>query len=100
MRSAAYPRGAAPRRKIASRRRLLASPAAGWYTRSGRRKPAMLSEAATPALPLRLWRRKPRLEHFVMGAAVLALVVLVVLPLLSLLLGSVRGEEGLGLDHF
>jgi iron(III) transport system permease protein len=60
----------------------------------------MSSEAATPALPLRLWRRKPRLEHFVMGGAVLALIVLVVLPLLSLLLGSVRGEEGLGLDHF
>src|SRR6202163_458930 len=35
-----------------------------------------------------------------MGGAVVALVVLVVLPLLSLLLGSVRGDEGLSLDHF
>ena len=35
-----------------------------------------------------------------MGGAILALIVLVVLPLLSLLLGSVRGEQGLSLDHF
>jgi iron(III) transport system permease protein len=35
-----------------------------------------------------------------MGAAVVALVVLVVLPLLFLLVGSVRGEEGLSLEHF
>jgi iron(III) transport system permease protein len=35
-----------------------------------------------------------------MGGAVLALVVLVVLPLLSLLLGSLRGAQGLSLDHF
>jgi len=36
----------------------------------------------------------------VMGGAVVALVILVVLPLMSLLFGSVRGEEGLSLDHF
>jgi iron(III) transport system permease protein len=60
----------------------------------------MSSEAATSALPLRPARRTPRLEHVVMGGAILALVILVVLPLLSLLLGSVRGEEGLSLDHF
>jgi iron(III) transport system permease protein len=42
----------------------------------------------------------PRLEHFVMGGAVLALVILVVLPLMSLLLGSVRSEQGLNLEHF
>ena len=35
-----------------------------------------------------------------MGAAVVALIVLVVLPLLFLLIGSVRGPEGLSLDHF
>src|SRR5437764_1905582 len=41
-----------------------------------------------------------RLEHVVMGGAVVALIVLVVLPLLSLLLGSVRGEQGMSLGHF
>jgi iron(III) transport system permease protein len=35
-----------------------------------------------------------------MGAAVAALIVLVVLPLLFLLVGSVRGEEGLSLENF
>jgi iron(III) transport system permease protein len=35
-----------------------------------------------------------------MGGAIASLVILVVLPLLSLLLGSVRGEGGLNLDHF
>jgi iron(III) transport system permease protein len=42
----------------------------------------------------------PRLETCVMGAAVGALIVLVVLPLLFLLAGSVRSEEGLSLEHF
>jgi iron(III) transport system permease protein len=60
----------------------------------------MSSEALSLARPLRLTWRKPRLEHFVIGGAVVALVILVVLPLLSLLFGSVRGEEGLSLDHF
>jgi iron(III) transport system permease protein len=45
-------------------------------------------------------RTRLRLEHFVMGGAVLCLVVLVVLPLLSLLLGSIRGEQGISLDNF
>jgi iron(III) transport system permease protein len=35
-----------------------------------------------------------------MGGAVVVLVILVVLPLLSLLFGSVRGDDGLSLDHF
>jgi iron(III) transport system permease protein len=35
-----------------------------------------------------------------MGGAVAALIVLVVLPLLALLVGSVRGEQGISLDHF
>jgi iron(III) transport system permease protein len=42
----------------------------------------------------------PRLETCVMGAAVVALIVLVVLPLAFLLVGSIRGEEGLSLEHF
>src|SRR5262249_59168821 len=46
------------------------------------------------------WRARLRLEHVVRGGAILALIVLVVLPLLSLLLGSVKGEAGLSLDHF
>jgi iron(III) transport system permease protein len=41
-----------------------------------------------------------RLEHFVMGGAILSLIILVVLPLGSLLLGSVRGEHGLSLENF
>src|SRR5262245_57507067 len=45
-------------------------------------------------------RLLPRLETCVMGAAVLALIVLVVLPLAFLLVGSIRGEEGLSLEHF
>jgi iron(III) transport system permease protein len=45
-------------------------------------------------------RRRLRLEHVVMGGAALCLIVLVVLPLLSLILGSVRGEQGLGLASF
>ena len=45
-------------------------------------------------------RRRLRLEHFVMGGAIVALIILVVLPLLSLLFGSVRGEQGLNFDHF
>ena len=35
-----------------------------------------------------------------MGFAMLCLIVLVVLPLLSLILGSVRGEQGLSLESF
>jgi iron(III) transport system permease protein len=58
------------------------------------------SDAPNPAPPLGPARRKLRLEHVVMGGAVVALVILVVLPLMSLLFGSVRGEEGLSLDHF
>src|SRR5215510_7212614 len=47
-------------------------------------------------------RRAPRLrlEHVIMAGAVLALIVLVVLPLVFLLVGSLRGEEGLGFDRF
>src|SRR3954452_10271733 len=44
--------------------------------------------------------RRFRLEHVVMTGAVLSLIVLVVLPLLWLFYGSLRGEQGLSLDHF
>src|SRR3954447_2976466 len=46
------------------------------------------------------WYVRIKFEHVVMGGAVVALIVLVVLPLLSLLLGSLKGEHGLSLDHF
>jgi iron(III) transport system permease protein len=45
-------------------------------------------------------RLLPRLETGVMVAAVAGLVVLVVLPLIFLLAGSFRGEQGLSLEHF
>src|ERR1700761_2782233 len=45
-------------------------------------------------------RTRLRLEHFVFAFAILSLIVLVVLPLCSLLLGSVRGEQGLSFDNF
>jgi iron(III) transport system permease protein len=44
--------------------------------------------------------RRIRLEHLVMGAAALSLIVLVVLPLVFLLVGSLKGEHGLSFDHF
>src|SRR5215218_2125319 len=44
--------------------------------------------------------RRLRLEHVVMGGAILSLIVLVVLPLLFLLVGSLKGPEGMSLDHF
>src|SRR5947199_1464872 len=44
--------------------------------------------------------RELRSEHIVMGGAILALIVLIVLPLLFLLVGSLKGEEGLSLGHF
>ena len=53
-----------------------------------------------PALTRPPSRRRLKLEQVVMGGAILALIVLVVLPLASLLLGSVRGEQGMSLDHF
>src|SRR5215217_515386 len=63
----------------------------------------MSTEVLTTALPP-LARRRPhsrlRLEHFVMGAAIVALIILVVLPLLFLLIGSLKGPEGMSLEHF
>jgi iron(III) transport system permease protein len=45
-------------------------------------------------------RTRIRLEHVVMGGAIVSLIVLVVLPLMSLLVGSLRGESGMSLEHF
>jgi iron(III) transport system permease protein len=45
-------------------------------------------------------RTRLRLEHLVMGGAILCLIVLVVLPLLSLLLGSLSGKTGISLGNF
>src|SRR3954464_11184851 len=63
----------------------------------------MSTEVMSRALPGPAPRRphtRLRLEHFVMAAAVVALIILVVLPLLFLLIGSLRGPEGMSLDHF
>src|SRR5215210_7154680 len=62
--------------------------------------PCMSSQAITLSTPGTGLRTRLRLEHFVMGGAILSLIILVVLPLGSLLLGSVRGEHGLSLEHF
>src|SRR5947207_10213282 len=56
--------------------------------------------SALPRLARPAPRKRLRLEAFVMGGAIVALVILVVLPLLSLLVGSVKGEQGMSLDHF
>jgi iron(III) transport system permease protein len=48
----------------------------------------------------RRWRSALRLDIWVMAGAVVALVVLVALPLLFLLVGSFRGEEGFSLGPF
>ena len=60
----------------------------------------VVSATLHPGLARPPLRARLKLEHVVMGGAVVALIVLVVLPLLSLLFGSVKGEEGLSLDHF
>src|SRR5215475_848221 len=44
--------------------------------------------------------RRLRLEHVVMAGAILSLIILVVLPLLWLLYGSLHGEQGLSFSHF
>ncbi len=48
----------------------------------------------------RLGAPRLRLEHLVTGGAIAALVVLIVLPLMSLLWGSIAGEGGLTLGYF
>ena len=58
------------------------------------------SRPATAGHASSVRRLLPRLETSVMVAAVAGLIVLVVLPLLFLLAGSFRGEQGLSLEHF
>jgi iron(III) transport system permease protein len=58
-----------------------------------------MSPALAAPAPARLPRRV-RLEHVVMGAAIVALIILVVMPLVYLLLGSIKGESGLGIANF
>lgn len=60
----------------------------------------MSVQAISAPAPAARLRTRLRLEHFVMGGAILCLIILVVLPLLSLLIGSLRGEQGLSLDNF
>jgi iron(III) transport system permease protein len=61
----------------------------------------MASEASARPRPEPAWRlTPPRLDQIVMAGAVAALIVLIVLPLASLLLGSLRGEQGLTFDNF
>ena len=60
----------------------------------------MTVEAISAPMRISTPRNRLRLEHFVMGGAVLALIVLVVLPLSFLLWGSLRGEGGLSFQHF
>jgi hypothetical protein len=64
------------------------------------RPPAVPSIAVTRAAGLRRRLAGLRLEQFVMGAAVVALCVLVVLPLVSLFVSSVWGEDGPTFAHF
>src|SRR5262249_18563401 len=58
----------------------------------------MSLEAISGTVPADLPRQPWRFEHFVMGGAILCLIVLV--RLLWLLSGSVRGEPGLSLGNF
>src|SRR4051812_41171944 len=63
----------------------------------------MSTEVMNPALGSALSPRRHsrlRLEHFVMGGAIVALIVLVVMPLLYLLWGSIKGESGLSFANF
>ena len=53
--------------------------------------------AAAPAQPRRVG---VRLEHVVTAAAILALIVLVVLPVASLVISSLVGDEGVSIDNF
>jgi iron(III) transport system permease protein len=62
--------------------------------------PQAVGSAVAERMRARRWRGALRLDVWVMAGAVVALVVLVVLPLLFLLVGSFRGEEGFSLEPF
>jgi iron(III) transport system permease protein len=58
------------------------------------------AEAAMESRAARPFSDALSLENIVMGAAVLAVVVLIVLPLCSLLIGSLVSDEGVTLGYF
>jgi iron(III) transport system permease protein len=60
----------------------------------------MSVEAIGAPAPVVAPRMRLRIEHVVMGGAIVCLIVLVVLPLVSLLIGSLRGETGIGLGNY
>ncbi len=60
----------------------------------------VMSTALRPRLSPRPARTRLRLEHVVMGAAIVSLIVLVVLPLAFLLIGSFKGSSGVTLDAY
>src|SRR5262245_776577 len=64
----------------------------------------MSTQAISTALGAGRAARRParrlRIEHYVMAAAIVALIVRVVLPRLWLLYGSIKGEQGVSLSHF
>src|SRR5262245_66610971 len=60
----------------------------------------VMRTALQSGLSARRGARRVRLEHVVMGGAIVSLIILVVLPLLWLFYGSLTGEHGLSLGHF
>src|SRR5712675_395341 len=110
------PHSVAPARDGAARARFAAGLRKLWHrkgfcSRRGSGRPsqeraearmstAVMRTALRPNLVGQRPPRRLRLEHFVMGGAIVALIVLVVLPLLFLLVGSLKGEQGMSLDHF
>jgi iron(III) transport system permease protein len=60
----------------------------------------VMSTALRPRLSPRPPRTRLRLEHVVMGGAILSLIVLVVLPLAFLLVGSFKGAGGVTLEAY
>lgn len=56
--------------------------------------------AALAGSPAGIKQKGRTLEALIMAAAVLCLVVLVVLPIASLLVGSFKGESGISLENF
>jgi iron(III) transport system permease protein len=60
--------------------------------------------SSVPASGLQALPRQPsfpiRLDQVVMGATIVALIILIVLPLCSLFMGSVKSEDGFTLEYF
>jgi iron(III) transport system permease protein len=65
--------------------------------------PGLAADTVRPAADEageRSWTSRLSLENIVMGAAALAVLILIVAPLVSLLAGSVLSDDGLSLAHF